>query len=406
MADDRNEPSKQEGGRPLGSTIRDQLSRGLQERQGEEGERKDQLKMPPVSQWKSPSHPALGGRSRKEIVAFCEELSLLLECGMPLLRALQTLQGRWHKASFRRIIGDIAGAVESGRTFSQACAEYGRGFPVPVLSMIYAGERSGELPKMLAHIAARGQKVMSIRRRALGTLIYPAFVILIALLVIGFVFGMLAQGFDFFKNISGQELPPTMRALLKIGEWFRTPAVWIGIVVVLVGLYVLYKLAMMSHALRMLRDRFLVHMPGLSHFVKQGLLEQFSRVFGTLLGSGVPLQESLQASHDTARNEVLRSCLRDTAEAVSRGERVTETLRKANCFPLLAYDMCGVGEEAGMLDRVFDRLADRYEEKLAAETDLIGKFVQPLMIIFLALLVGFIVFAFFSMYTSTLGAIH
>ena len=388
MEDSRTEPTRQEGERLSGETGGN-----------------EQLKAPPVSQWKSPSHAGIGGRSRKEIVAFCEELSLLLECGMPLLRSLHTLQERWHKPGFRRIIGDIAGAVESGRSFSQACAEHGRGFPVPVLSMIYAGERSGELAKMLSHVASRGQKVMAVRRRALGAFIYPAFVLLVALLVVGVVFGMIAKGFDFFKEISGQELPMSMQILLTVGGWFQSWQVWVGIGAVLVGLIILYKLAMTSLALRTVRDTLLLRLPVVGHFVKQGLLEQFARVFGTLVGSGVPVQESLMASHDTVPNEVLRASVRETAEAVGRGERLTETLRKGRCFPPLAYDLCAVGEEAGMLDRVFGRLADRYEEKLSAETEMLGKMVQPVIIIFLALVVGFIVFAFFSTYVSTLGAI-
>ena len=135
---------------------------------------------------------------------------------------------------------------------------------------------------------------------------------------------------------------------------------------------------------RLLRDRFLLRCPGISHFVKQDLLANFGRVFSTMLRAGLPIQESLQAAHDTCRNEVGRLTITRVQEAVRRGQRITPTLESSGIFPALAYDLCAAGEEAGALDRVFSKLGDYYEQKLQDEAQMLAKFVQPLIIILLA----------------------
>jgi type IV pilus assembly protein PilC len=136
--------------------------------------------------------------------------------------------------------------------------------------------------------------------------------------------------------------------------------------------------------------------------VKQDLLANFGRVFSTMLHSGLPIQESLQAAHDTCRNEVGRLTIVRAQEAVRRGQRLTPTLEAGGIFPTLAYDLCAAGEEAGALDRVFSRLGDYYEQKLETEAQMLAKVVQPLIIVVLALIVGFIVISFFQMWSGAL----
>jgi type IV pilus assembly protein PilC len=219
--------------------------------------------------------------------------------------------------------------------------------------------------------------------------------------VIGVVFGVLAKGFDFFTKMD-VTIPPMMRALLKIGDTLRNPHFWIGVVIVVVGLPILYAIATRFLVFRLLRDRFLLRCPIVSHFIKEDLLANFGRVFSTMLHSGLPIQESLQAAHDTCRNEVGRLTIVRAQEAVRRGQRLTPTLENGGIFPPLAYDLCAAGEEAGALDRVFSRLGDYYEQKLEAEAQMLAKVVQPLIIIVLALIVGFIVVSFFQMWSGAL----
>ena len=175
--------------------------------------------------------------------------------------------------------------------------------------------------------------------------------------------------------------------------------------IVVAGVIIGYVVAMRFIAFRLLRDRFLVRFPGVRHFVKQGLLVNFARIFSAMLQSGVRMQESLQATRDACGNEILRLTLERVQGAVQRGERITPELERGGVFPPLAYDLCAVAEEAGALDRVLSRLSEVYEEKQATETEMLGKLVQPAIVIVLAFIVGFIIFAFFSMYTSAFAQI-
>jgi type IV pilus assembly protein PilC len=155
-----------------------------------------------------------------------------------------------------------------------------------------------------------------------------------------------------------------------------------------------------------LRDRFYVRCPGVRYFAKTSIVAGFSRVFGTMLQAGVPLDETLQAVHDTSSNELVRHTLTRVQEAVAAGGRITPVLEKSGMFPAVAYDLTAIGEEAGALDRVFSRMADIYEEKLSTDVAALGKFVQPVVVILLGLIVGFVVIAMFSTYSSVVQQIQ
>lgn len=342
-----------------------------------------------------------GGARPREVFSFCNALALLLECGIPLVKALTILANRIDNLALARAASDMARAVEEGRSFSAAAAQYGQFFPGPLLSMLRAGEQSGKLGDMLNSIAERGERLIVARRKLVTMLIYPALVVVVAILVVAVVFGVLAKGFGFFAEMD-VKIPWSMQTLLKIGTWLRSGTFWAVAAIVIIGLPIAYAVATRFLVFRLLRDRFLIRFPGIRHFVKEDLLANFGRVFSTMLHSGLPVQESLQAAHDTCRNEVGRLTLERAQEAVRRGQRITPTLEQADIFPVLAYDLCAAGEEAGALDRVFSKLGDYYEEKLAGEAAMLGRLVQPAIVLLLALIVGFIVFSFFSMYTSAL----
>ena len=205
----------------------------------------------------------------------------------------------------------------------------------------------------------------------------------------------------------GVEIPWMMRTLLKAGDTLRSPHILgTGVAIVVIGLPILYVIFSRLLVFRLLRDHFMLRFPGIRHFIKQDILANFGRVFSTMLHSGLPIQESLQAAHDTCRNEVARLTIVRVQEAVRRGQRITPTLENSGIFPVLAYDLCAAGEEAGALDRVFTKLGDYYEQKLEAEAQMLPKVVQPLVIVFLALIVGFIVIAFFQMWAGALNQLQ
>ena len=354
---------------------------------------------PAVAYWRRGR--LFGGVKPHEIFSFCSALALLLECGLPLVKALNILASRVENRTLARAAANMAKTVAEGRSFSDAASQHAPFLPGQFIAMLRAGEKSGRLSEMLGHIADSGERVLQSRRKLITMFIYPAIVVVVALAVVAVVFGVLSKGFAFFTQMD-VKIPWMMTTLLKVGDVLRNPNFWIGVVVVVVGVPILYAIASRFLVFRLLRDRFLLRCPGISHFVKEDLLANFGRVFSTMLHSGMQIQESLQAAHDTCRNEVGRLTITRVQEAVRRGQRLTPTLESSGIFPALAYDLCAAGEEAGALDRVFSKLGDYYEEKLQDEAQMLTKVVQPVIIILLACIVGFIVIAFFQMWSQAL----
>lgn len=402
---DRNRTT--EAGRPqesFDSAIKTALRRGLESKSGEEGARQRLMGKGKGrwSIWNVGVSGLMGTVSKRDVFALCQQLAVLLECGMPLVKALNTLSQRTHNPTLARTVMDIGRRVEEGSTFSDAVALHSRVFPPVVVNVFRAGELSGTLVEALHRVAEHGERLTLVRHKAYAAMIYPVILLLLAMAVVAFAFsftvGQLAPIFESLEV----PMPPAMGVLLAAGEAFRSPEFWGLAVAAVVGVVVLYKLACLLRVFRLLRDRAKLRLPAVRYYAKQGLVANFARVFATLYRSGVPLLDTLQATHDTTRNEVLKLGIERVMDAVRQGGRMSESLEQADVFPPLAYDLIAVGEEAGALDRVCLRLADYYEEKIAADTALLGKVVQPLVVVFLACVVGFILVAFFSMYTTLL----
>jgi len=386
------------------AAIKEALRRGLKERTGPERGARRRLMKEGVDEAKSIWDRRVGGVlgtvRRREVFAFCQQLALLLECGMPLVKALNTLAHRTENLTLARVVRDIGNRVEAGSTFTDAVRRHRRYFPALVLNMFRAGEQSGTLIQTLYRVAEEGEKLTAARSKALVALIYPIFVLVTAVVVVTVFLSAAVSRFTELFEALDTHVPGPMRFLIAAAARFASPAFWAWVVIVLVLVVIAYRLACRSMAFRLLRDRFLLRCPGIRHFVKQALVARFARVFSTMLGSGVPLQEALQAARDTTGNEVLRLTIERVQNAVRGGGRITPELERGNAFPPLAYDLSAIGEEAGALDRVYERMAEVYEEKLETDVAMVSKLAQPLIVVILALIVGYILVAFIQTYAQ------
>lgn len=408
---DENQVDKsgEQGGESLDSALKNALTRGLQDKAGGDTGARARVMDGEVKSKSvlTQSVGSLTGRvKRRQMFAFCEELALLLECGMPLVKALSTLANRIDNTKLARIIMAMGSKVETGTTFTDAAAEFPRCFPPLVVSMFHAGERSGNLMQSLRHVADHGERLLTARHRAIGSLVYPVLVIILAFCVVSFAFSFSATAFKPILEDLGTEVPWSMSILLSLGMLWRSAGFWIVLVGGITALVVLYIFASRVSGFRLLRDRFLARCPFVRRFVKTSLAANFARIVSTMLDAGVPLQETLQITHDATRNELMRHTIRRVQQAVSEGGRMTPALEQARLFPPVAYDLASIGEEAGALERVFGRMAEIYEEKLAADTEILGKLVQPFILIILGAVVGFIVTGLFSMYSAVLTQIR
>ncbi len=342
----------------------------------------------------------LGRIKLRDVTAFCEELALLLNSGMPLVQSLKKLAERNPSFRMAGVIRNMAEVIESGGTFAGAASKHEDVFGVQFVSMFKAGERSGTLTTAIQRVADRGEIMLERRHRIVSMLTYPVIVVVAAFLVIGFGFSRAMVALGPMLEELGVSVPWTMAMLLNIGESMLTAGFWFRALAFIVALAFLYWAVMKLRPVRLVRDRFLVRCPIIGPLLKQSLVARFSRVFATMLNAGVSVPEALDGVRDVMRNELARLTVARTKAAVQEGGRIVPALEHERIFPLLAYEMMEVGEETGALGDVFARLADIYEKKAADDMEILGKLVQPAVIVTLALVVGFIVIAMFQVYTT------
>ena len=407
MAKAKPKPKPEKGGKSFDAAIKEALRRGLSITTGTDGARTRTMAELPhrFSVWRRSLGGLIGAVRRREVFTFCHQLAVLLECGMQLVKALNTLANRAANLALGKVIMSVGNRVEEGVSFCDAVSEHPRAFPPLVVNMFRAGEQSGNLTQALYRVAEHGERLTSARQKVLAALIYPAVVVVLTVAVVAFAFRFSMAGMSKLMEDLKVQPPASMAALIRVANLFRSNQFWFALVAVIVGLFVLYAIARRFRVFRLLRDRLLIRLPIARYFVKESLVANFARVFSTLYGSGVPLIDTLQATHSTTRNEVLRLAIERVIASVREGGRMGEPLEQAAVFPPLAYDMIAVGEEAGALDRVFEKMAALYEERFATDTALVAKFVQPAIVVFLAVVVGFVVVSFFSMYASILEQI-
>ena len=387
--------------------IRDALSRSLKQEEGGEaaagGARTRVMAgvKPRLSMLRQGLAGILGHVSRKGIYDFCRELAILLECGMPMVRALNTLASRISNFRMARIAQSMGAAIEEGSSFSDAVAEHQRSFPGLAVNMIRAGEASGNLTNTLYRIADQGDRMESAKAKAVTAMIYPIAVFLVAGAVIAFAFSFLVN--QFVEDL-GKDITPTplMSLMINLGLMFKSWQFWIWLVVIIVLVVIAYLIARRFATFRLIRDRILLHVPLARLFIRESLVAHFSRVFSMLLESGVPLIEAIEASRGTTGNEVMRLTLDRVADAVREGRQIAPEFDKSGVFPVLVCDTIAVGEEAGSLDRVFARLGDVHEKRLEEYTARLSALVQPVIVIVLALVVGVVALTLFGFYAQVL----
>ncbi len=410
MADDYPEGSYDEQKGALSNSLRERLEERLREL--EDAEVNDNAEKAKILRGrklrkKSVLHEIsqrLRGRVHvREIASFCEELGLMLAAGMTIVPALRTLAERRHNPSFCRMLRDMADMIESGATFTEAASVYRYQFGKFFISLFHAGERSGTLVNSLQRVAKEGENITHFRYKLTSVLIYPVIVVLVATVVIGFAFSFTMSTFAPLMQTFDVEVPWTMQTLIRIGTAIQSKNFWVTAAGGFLVIFFAYVIANMFSVFRLIRGRILIRLPFIRSYVKQALVVNFSRVFSTMLHAGVPLPEALEATRETTKNEVVRLAIDRTYEAVREGKRVVPPLVREQVFPPLAHDMMMVGEETGSLDTIFSRIADIYEKKFSNDMEILGKILQPAIIVFLAGIVGFIVISLFQTYATLLS---
>ena len=332
----------------------------------------------------------------KDLTVFTRQLAILLDAGLPLIRSLKTLERQAKNPAVKTILGKVAYSVEGGSTFSEALAQHPKSFDKLYLNMIRAGEAAGKLELILTRLAGFREKAAKIAGKVKSAMVYPAIVLTIAIGITIFLMIFIVPKFEvmFTEMLDGAQLPAITQFVMGISRWLQNNII-VAIVIVVV-LVIATKFILKTEKGRFYFDKGIYNAPVIGMLVSRNAISKFSRTLGTLMGSGVPVLNALQIVRDTAGNELVSKAVQQVHDAVKEGEPMAPPLQSTKIFPDMVISMIEVGEETGKLPDMLEKIADTYDEEVDNAVSALTSMIEPLMIVFLAVIVGGIVIALFS----------
>lgn len=331
----------------------------------------------------------------KELAVFTRQLATLLKAGMPLLRGLEVLARQERNPGFRRVMEALAEAIKSGGTLSEALAQHPRNFDRLYINMVKAGEAGGVLDGVLDRLARFQEKSLQLKGKITAAMVYPLIVMAVAVLILA---GLLVFVVPKFKQIfadllKGAPLPPLTQAVLNVSEAVKShylvafgagAALWLA----------LQAFRRTPAGARRL-DTWAVRVPLFGQLILKAIIARFGRTLGTLLSSGVPILPALLITRDTCGNRRVADALTEVHDRVKEGAPVARPLEVTAVFPPMVTSMIEVGEHTGQLPEMLGKVADIYEDEVDNAVAGLSALIEPILILFLALVVGTIVIALF-----------
>lgn len=330
-----------------------------------------------------------GGPSSQDVLAFTQQLATLLEAGMELDRSLAILLDLTDNQRFRSILRGILTDVQTGSSFADSLAKHPRLFSRLYVNMVKAGEASGVLEVILMRLSGFLERSKAVRDEVTSALIYPLLLLFVGggavVVMMNFVIPRFAQIFADTKQL----MPLPTRILLAISG-FTTDYWWVFIGLIIVS-WISFRAYLQTEQGRVRWDEWKLALPLLGSLIREIEVSRFARTFGTLLQSGVPVLNAVSIVRETVTNRVIAAAMSRLQEGVKRGEGISNPLRATAAFPSFSIHMARVGEETGRLEEMLIKVADTYDERVRRTVKRLTSLLEPVLILALGLIVGFIV---------------
>jgi type IV pilus assembly protein PilC len=346
--------------------------------------------------------PKVRGKvSAKELAIFTRQFSVMIDAGLPLVQCLEILAGQQVNEAFAKVLTGVRRTVEGGSTLANALREYPKVFDDLYTNMVEAGEAGGILDGVLQRLSTHIEKAVKLRRAVKSALIYPSVVVLIAG---GVIFLLLWKVVPIFATLFaglGADLPLPTRMVIGLSNAIASFALPLVILLGLAG-YGL-KLFYGTPRGRMIIDRFILNIPLVGILMRKIAVGMFTRTLGTLITSGVPMLEAMDITARTAGNAVVEKAVLEVRRAIETGRTIVDPLRETGVFPNIVVQMIGVGEQTGSLDAMLQKIADFYEEEVDVAVGDLLTAMEPMIILFLGLVVGGVVISMYLPLFSLIG---
>ena len=342
----------------------------------------------------------------KVLMIFTRQLATLIDAGLPLLRALTVLAKQERDRVLKKTIGALSETVQGGSTFSEGLAQHPRLFNDLYVNMVRAGEVGGVLELVLTRLAEFQEKAQKIKNKVVAAMVYPIIVMFLAFAIMGFLLVFIVPKFEqIFKDMLGDKPLPTI-TLFVIGVSNAVKNHWGAILFALLLVVVGGKLLGRTAQGRIAFDRAKLRAPLFGDLLRKTAISRFSRTLGTLVTSGVPILQALNITRETAGNTIIAHAINRVHDSVKEGESIVQPLEASGAFPPMVVSMIDVGEETGQLPEMLLKIAEVYDDEVDNSVAGLTAMLEPIMIVFLALVVGTIVIALFMPLISIISGLQ
>ncbi|MCZ6547686.1 MAG: type II secretion system F family protein [Deltaproteobacteria bacterium] len=328
-----------------------------------------------------------------DVMLFTRQFSTMIDAGLPIVQSLDILAEQTENKPLKRTIRDVRRDVSGGTTLADALEKHPKVFDDLYVNMVRAGEAGGVLNTILNRIALFIEKANRLKKKVKGAMIYPATIVVVAIGVVSILLIFVIPVFAELYGSMGRALPAPTQITINISNFFRAYFVHVVVIIALivVGIKMYYKTAKG----RMVIDGILLKMPILGDLLRKVAVARFSQNMSLLLASGVPILEGLAITAKTAGNKVIEKAIMDARISISEGKTVAEPLEKSGVFPPMVCQMVSVGENTGALDNMLKRVGDFYEEEVDNSVNNITALMEPIIMVFLGIVLGGLVISMY-----------
>jgi type IV pilus assembly protein PilC len=339
--------------------------------------------------------PKLGGGaiSQKEIAIFTRQFSVMIDAGLPLVQCLEILGSQQDNRSFQKILFQVRQDVEQGGTLADSLRKHPKAFDPLYANMVAAGEAGGILDTILQRLSIYIEKIVKLRSAVRSALIYPVAVIVIAVGVVGIILWKVIPTFAVLFTGLGAELPLPTRITIELSN-FIASFWWLIFLTIGLTIFATNRWHKTYKGKRVL-DSLMLKIPVLGDVMRKIAVARFCRTLGTLVSSGVPILDALDITAKTAGNSIVEDAIMMTRSSVEEGKTISEPLKASTVFPGMVVQMVAVGEQTGALETMLNKIADFYEDEVDEATSNLLALLEPIMILFLGIVIGFIVISMY-----------
>ena len=362
---------------------------------------------------------SIGGVSQKNLTSFTRQLSTLQDAGLPILRSLAILEQQQKPGLMKNTLNQVHEDVAGGSSLSESMGKHPKAFSKLYTKMIAAGEVGGVLDLILQRLSDFLEKAQKLKKRILSAMIYPAAVISIAsVIVLGIMIFIVPKFVEIFDDFDA-ELPGMTKLLIEFAKWLAGPIIpadaggaggqlipgFVWILLCPLFIFLMFKFARKTAAGKNLIDSSILWIPVMGGLIRKATIAKFTRTLSTLINAGVPILDAIKITSETTDNEVYSRALISVHDSVRQGDTFAEPLRKAKVCDSLVVNMIDVGEETGDLDKMLAKVADNYDEEVDVAVAGLVSLLEPIMVVVLGGIVGFIVVSLFLPLVKLMGSI-